>query len=111
MAVAQGPEPAPWWQQVEQTQALFEKWCVALTVMIAAVAGVITFVITKIFAVKELLHKQKEELDKRLDRQRSDLTSQQAQINTVALNSPPPPLAMPASGGTTNVTVNENQKT
>lgn len=71
-------EPAPWWQQVEQTQSLALKWIAALTVVLGALATLIGFIMAKINELKE-----------RQNRAAENSKALQAQITTVALNTPP----------------------
>lgn len=78
-AIAQGPEPAPWWQRVEETQSLALKWTGALTVILGALATLIAFIIGKVNELKARVERQSEKTD-----------LQQQQITSIALNTTPP---------------------
>lgn len=55
-------DPLPWWQQVEAFQALALKWIAALTAIIAAVSGLIAFVLAKLQEVRERINRQDQRL-------------------------------------------------
>ncbi len=76
-ADATGPEPDPWWRQVEKTQSLALQWLGALTVIGGALATFIAFVIGKVNELKARVEKQAD---------RSDV--QQQQIHELALKAP-----------------------
>lgn len=79
-AVATGPEPAPWWMRVEETQALALKWLAALTVIGGALTAFVLFMLGKIQEIKARVEKQAD---------RSD--TQQQQIHDIALAAMPTP--------------------
>lgn len=79
VALADGPEPAPWWQRVEETQSLALKWIGSLTVVLGALATLVAFVIGKV-----------NELKARVEAQSHRVDTQQTQITTLAQNAPPP---------------------
>lgn len=74
---AEGPEPAPWWQRVEDTQTFALKWIGSLTVILGALATLLGFIVGKVNELKERVKRQSEKME-----------SQQAQITNIALASP-----------------------
>lgn len=55
IAATASAEPAPWWQQVEDFQALALKWIAALTVILGAIATLAAFLIAKVQDIKQRL--------------------------------------------------------
>lgn len=86
-----GPEPAPWWQRVEEAQALAIKWIGALTIIIGALATLIAFVIGKV-----------SELKARIENQNRRQDAQQQQITNIATAIPPAILPGDSNGGAQN---------
>lgn len=84
-AVAQnpGPEPAPWWMRVEETQTLALKWIAALSIVMTALITAIGALWMK---VKEMTHRQ--------DRASEDKRQLQNQVTDLAKQIPPPPSAV-----------------
>lgn len=74
-----GPEPAPWWMQVEAGQALALKW-------IATVSIVLTAVITTVGA----LWMKIQELKDRMNRASAEKMALQKQVTELAAQLPPP---------------------
>lgn len=84
-AIAQqtGPEPAPWWQRVEETQNLVFKWLTFITVVGGAV----------ITAGVGLWMKYKTEMSgaqERMNRATEEKRILQAQVQELAKQMPPP---------------------
>lgn len=85
---AAGPEPAPWWQRVEDTQALFFKWLGFLTL---AGGALTTWAVGLYVKLKVEVREAKE----RLNRQTSDRQQIQAQVTDIAKQiTPPAPLVV-----------------
>lgn len=75
-----GPEPAPWWQNVENSQALAMKWLAALTVIAGGITAFISFLLGKVNTIREQLRQQSARLD-----------SHGTQIANIALSTPVQP--------------------
>lgn len=91
-----GPEPDPWWKQVENWQSLAMKWIAALTVIVGAMATLAGLVLQKLKQVREFVNDQAEATEKRLDRQTSAIQATQEQVVDIAKAVPPPPVVIVA---------------
>lgn len=81
-----GPEPAPWWQRVEQTQDLVFRW---LTFISLAGGTAITIFVGFYMKFKTELKEAKD----RADRASTEKRALQAQVTDLAKQMPPPPPA------------------
>lgn len=89
-AFADGPEPDPWWKQVENWQSLAMKWIVALTVVVGAVASLAMLVIQKLNQIRTYVNDHTAATDARLTQQREDIQVAQAQVVDLAKQVSPP---------------------
>lgn len=92
-AAAGGPEPDPWWLQVEKIQSLLLKWIAMLSAvalaLVAAFFAVASNIKTRIQALRLETSAKIENLEQRQDRQAAKTGSLQEQVTIVAAATTP----------------------
>lgn len=79
-----GPEPAPWWQQVEEMQGLLLKWITALSIIATALIGAI-------FSLWALFNSKLNDVRNRQDRASEEKRELQGKVVELAEKLPPNP--------------------